>query len=65
MAQVESTVHPKGNPVKIPEPSGGDWWWLLGPLARGGRDAAAVCGNASELGDVDERPGKSFLFFVS
>jgi hypothetical protein len=42
----------KGNRVNIPEPGHGDW-----PLG-------VQCGNANELGDVGESPGKSSLFFV-
>ena len=42
----------KGNRVNIPEPEHGDW-----PFG-------VQCGNANELGDVGESPGKSSLFFV-
>ena len=42
----------KGNRVNIPEPEHGDW-----PLG-------VQCGDANELGDVGESPGKSSLFFV-
>ena len=47
----------KGNRVNILDPAHGDWWRLacLGVTERG---------NASELGDVGESFGKSFLFFV-
>ena len=43
----------KGNGVKIPQPGQGDK--SLRGLKRG---------NANELGDVSESPGKSFLFFL-
>lgn len=42
----------KGNRVNIPEPGYGD------------RPPGVQCGNANELGDVGESPGKSSLFFV-
>ena len=44
---------PKGNRVNIPEPGHGDSYF-------GGK-----CGNANQLGDVDENPGESCLFFLS
>ena len=42
----------KGNRVNIPEPGHGDWF------------SGTTCGNANEVGDVGESPGKSSLFFV-
>ena len=44
----------KGNRVNIPEPGHGD----------GLAVTTAQCGNANELGDVGDSPGKSSLFFV-
>jgi len=48
---------PKGNPVKIPEPGCGDR--LTGGFGR----RLAKCGNANQLRDACESPGKSCLFF--
>lgn len=45
-------VGSKGNRVNIPEPGHGE------------RSFGAMCGNANEVGDVGQDPGKSSLFFV-
>ena len=50
--QLVARLLSKGNRVNIPEPGHGDW------------PSRVVCGNANEVGDVGEGPGKSSLFFV-
>ena len=62
----------KGNQVNIPEPGcgymrrGASRLFFFLRLSLGGDlQVYYQCGNAIELGDAGENPGKSFLFFLT